>query len=402
MIRKVKGGITTIAGFRAAGIFAGIKKTKSPDLALITADRPCSAAGCFTLNRFAAPCVRVARERLRAGRLQAIVANSGNANACTGPQGEADTAEIVTLVARQLGIPENMVAPASTGVIGVPLPMDRIRPAIPRLVRSLAHSGGRRAAQAILTTDSRVKESAVRARIGGKTVTVGGIAKGSGMIHPNMATMLAFLATDAVVDPTLLQELLEASVARSFNMITVDGETSTNDMVLCLANGRARHADLRTIPPAHRTLAAMLDEVCIDLAKMIVADGEGATKVIEIQVRHAPDPLQARAIALAIGKSPLVKTAFYGNDPNWGRIMSAIGATGADLIPQQVDLFIGDGKLVASGVSLGRAAERDAARLMKQKFVRLTVDLHAGSEDACAWTCDLTADYIRINASYRS
>jgi glutamate N-acetyltransferase/amino-acid N-acetyltransferase len=402
MIRPIKGGITATPGFRAAGIYAGIKKARGPDLALIAADRPCTAAGVFTQNRFAAPCVWLAREHLRDGRLQAIVANSGNANACTGAQGERDTVEIAGLVAKQLGIAPDLVAPASTGVIGANLPMDALRAAVPRLVRSLSHRGGRAAARAILTTDTHVKEAAVRGKIGGRSVTVGGVAKGSGMIHPNMATMLAFLTTDANVDAAMLQELVQSAVTRSFNMITVDGETSTNDMVLCLANGRAGHSELRSIPPAHRTLQAMLDEVCIALAKMIARDGEGATKLIEVQVRHAPDPYQARAIALAIGRSPLVKTAIHAADANWGRIMAAIGASGADLVPQQVDISVGDVKLVANGIGLGRVAERAASRVLKQRDVPLLIDLHAGTEEATAWTCDLSEQYVRINATYRS
>lgn len=402
MIRPIKGGITATPGFRAAGIYAGIKKSRGPDLALIAADRPCTAAGVFTQNRFAAPCVQLARAHLRDGRLQAIVANSGNANACTGAQGERDAVEIVDRVAKQLGIVPELVAPASTGVIGALLPMEGLRSAVPRLVRSLSHRGGRAAARAILTSDTHLKEAAVRAKIGGRSVTVGGIAKGSGMIHPNMATMLAFLTTDANVDAALLQELVQSAVTRSFNMITVDGDTSTNDMVLCLANGRAGHSELRSIPPAHRTLQAMLDEVCTALAKMIARDGEGATKLVEIQVRHAPDRYQARAIALAIGRSPLVKTAIHAADANWGRIMAAIGASGADLVPQQVDINIGDVKLVSNGVGLGRAAERAASRVLKQRDVPLLIDLHAGTEDATVWTCDLTEQYIRINATYRS
>lgn len=402
MIRPVKGGVTAPLGFRAAGIFAGIKKNRKPDLALIAADRICSAAGVTTTNRFAAPSVLVTRDRLRAGRVQAVVVNSGNANACTGIQGERDTAETVRLVARQLHLPEELIAVASTGVIGVPLPMEAIRPTIPRLVRSLSRTGSRKASRAILTTDTRIKEAAVRTRIGGRPVTVGGIAKGSGMIHPNLATMLAFLTTDAVVDPILLQELVYSAVSKSFNLITVDGETSTNDLVICLASGRAGHPDLRTIPPAHRTLQAMLDEVCVSLARMIVQDGEGATKTFEIHVRHAPDQDQAQQIVRAVGRSPLVKTAVYGKDPNWGRIMSAVGATGADLVAQEVDLFFDDVKLVANGIEMGSAAHKAAQQVLRRDYFRITIDLHAGTEEAIGWSCDLTPDYIRINASYRS
>jgi glutamate N-acetyltransferase/amino-acid N-acetyltransferase len=258
------------------------------------------------------------------------------------------------------------------------------------------------AARAILTTDKKIKEVAGRLTIGGRTVTLGGIAKGSGMIHPNMATMMAFLTTDIRIKPALLRSMLTSAVNRSFNRITVDGETSTNDMVLCLANGRAGNADLGESEKDRSKFQAALDSVCTELAKMIVQDGEGATKFVEIRVQGAGNPRQAGIIAMRVADSNLVKAAFFGADANWGRIMAAIGAAGVDVNPDRISLAFDHVPLVKNGVGLGKTADRKATRILKKKSFHLTIDLHAGTGTATAWTCDLTYDYIKINAAYRS
>lgn len=401
-MKKVNGGITAVPGFLASGIHAGIKKIKTPDLAIIFSKDPCTAAGLFTTNRITAAPIRLTREHIRSGTLQAIVANSGNANACTGVQGELAAREMAKLTAGPLGISPEQVAVASTGVIGEPLPLEAIRTGIPRAVERLSVRGNRNAARAIMTTDRRPKEWAVRLTVAGRAVTLGGIAKGSGMIHPHMATMLAFLTTDLQVKSSLLQEMLASAVNRSFNMITVDGETSTNDMVLCLANGRAKNPDLERSATARLKFQAALDAICIQLARMIVQDGEGATKLIEVRVQGAADPTQAKAVALRVAGSNLVKTAFYGADANWGRIMAAIGAAGAEVNPDRIDLFFDRIALVRNGVGLGRKADRLATRVLRKRSFALTIGLHLGTGTATAWTCDLTEDYIRINAAYRT
>ena len=408
LLKPIKGGITAPVGFRAAGIHTGIKKGRAQDLSLIAADQPCTTAGVFTINRFAAAPVSLTKGHVKGGRLQAIIANSGCANACTGTQGETDTQEMADLTAKQLGITRHLVAVASTGIIGEFLPMNRIRTGIPRLVKSLTHRGSRRAAQAIMTTDTFQKEAAIQATIEGHHITVGGIAKGSGMVHPVMvstsrkATMLAFLATDAAIDPPLLQQTLQTAVDLTFNMITVDGETSTNDMVLFLANGKARGPKLSAASPALDVFQSAVIEVCMSLAKMIAQDGEGASKLIEITIRQTKDLREAKTVGMAIARSPLVKTALFGRNPNWGRIMAAIGASGIDLDPRRIDIYIGNIPLVKGGLGLGKQAERKAAQSLKKRSVSLTVDLHTGPMTAKVWTCDLTSRYIKINAAYRS
>jgi glutamate N-acetyltransferase/amino-acid N-acetyltransferase len=401
-MKTIKGGVTAVPGFFASGIYCGIKKIKVPDLALIFSTDPCTAAGLFTTNRVTAAPVRLTRKHLRSGRLQAIVANSGNANACTGPLGETAAREMAELTARKLGIATEMVAVASTGVIGEPPPVKALRAGIPKSAMHLNPNGSRMAARAIMTTDKIIKEAAVRLKIGGRTVTLGGIAKGSGMIHPNMATMLAFLTTDIRIKPALLRSMLTSAVNRSFNRITVDGETSTNDMVLCLANGRAGNTELAESEKDRSRFQAALDLVCTELAKRIVQDGEGATKFVEIRVRGAITPRQAGIIAMRVADSNLVKTAFFGADANWGRIMAAIGAAGVNVNPDRISLAFDHVPLVKNGIGLGKTADRKATRILKKRSFCLTIDLHAGTGTATAWTCDLTYDYIRINAAYRS
>ena len=401
-MKTIQGGITAVPGFLASGIHCGIKKVKAADLALIFSKDPCAAAGLFTINRVTAAPVRLTQNHIKSGRLQAIVANSGNANACTGPRGETSARKTAARTARCLGIAPELVAVASTGVIGEPLPWEALHAGIPKSVKRLSPKGGRDAARAIMTTDKMPKEAAVRLKIGGRTVTLGGIAKGSGMIHPNMATMLAFLTTDIRIKPALLRRMLTSAVNRSFNMITVDGETSTNDMILCLANGRAGNPDITESKSDRLRFQTALDTVCTELAKRIVQDGEGATKFVEIWVKGAINDADARAVALRVARSNLVKTAFFGADANWGRIIAAIGAAGVAVNRDRIDLAFDHVPLVKNGIGLGKTAEQKVTRVLKHQSFILTIALHAGAASATAWTCDLTYDYIRINAAYRS
>ena len=398
----LNGGITAVPGMLAAGMAAGIKKGDVLDLALIASEREATAAGVFTLNKVVAAPVILDRQRLRRGKGRAILVNSGNANACTGPQGYADAVQAAALTAKALRFrPENVFI-ASTGVIGKPLPMERIEAAIPVLASQLRRDGGEDAARAIMTTDTTVKMVVATDTMGGRTITVGGIAKGSGMIHPNMATMLAFLATDAAVPRTVLQRGLRQATDRSFNRVPVDGDTSTNDMVLCLANGVAGNRPLTPGSVDARRFQALLDYVCLDLAKKIAWDGEGATKFVELRVQRARTTNDAVRVAVAIATSSLVKTAWFGEDANWGRIMAAIGRAGIRLVEDRIGIAYSDVAVVRRGIGLGQAAEDRANVVLKGCEFTLTVDLGLGHSTATVWTTDLTTDYVKINAAYRS
>ncbi len=401
-IRTLRGGLTAVTGIRAAGLWAGIKKIRQPDLALIVSDRPAVAAGLFTRNRFQAPPLILTRRHLRGGRLRAIIVNSGNANACTGAAGLAHAEATARETARLLRCPKQQVAVASTGVIGVPLPVEKIHRALPRLVRGLTAQGGRHAARAIMTTDTVLKEVALEARIGGRAIRVGGIAKGSGMVHPHMATMLAFLATDAVIAPPLLRCALAHAADESFHAITIDGDTSTNDLVLCLATGTAGGPALRPGTTPYRQFCRLLTEACRRLARQMIEDAEGATKVLQITVQDASTSMQARQVAQAVARSLLVKTAFYGQDPNWGRIMAAIGTSGVAVREARVSIAFGPVTVVRRGVSAGPAAERRAAAVLRRRQIPVVIRLHQGRADTTVWSCDLTDNYVRINAHYRS
>jgi glutamate N-acetyltransferase/amino-acid N-acetyltransferase len=400
-IRILRGGLTAVDRIWAAGLSSGIKPTGQADLALIVTDRPAVAAGLFTRNRFQAPPLRLTRRHLRNGRLQAIIINSGNANACTGARGLRDTGTMARETARLLGFPRSAVAVASTGVIGVPLPIARIRRALPRLVAALSKTGGSRAARAIMTTDTRPKEVALEARIGGRLIRIGGIAKGGGMVHPNLATMLAFLATDAPITAPLLKRSMREAADRSFHAITID-DMSTNDLVLCLATGGAGGPALVGDSPAYRQFCALLTEACRRLALQMIADAEGGTKVVRITVQGATTPVQARAIAMAVARSPLVKTAFFGEDPNWGRIMAAIGASGAAVRERAVSIAFGPVTMVRAGRSVGPTAERRAARVLREREIPVRITVGRGQGAATIWTSDLTNGYVRINAHYRT
>lgn len=396
-VMEGEGGITAVSGFTAAGMSCGIKKNGRSDLALFYSETPCTAAGVFTKNRFQAPPLLLDKRHLRTKKGQAVIANSGNANAYTGDQGYQDAEEMAQATAEVLGIPKTMVYVASTGVIGEPLPIDKIKSAIPTLAAGLSPRGGRAAAEAIMTTDTFIKEVVVSDQIGGSEVCIGGMAKGSGMIHPNMATMLAFLTTDAALPPKLLQAALREAVQGTFNCITVDGETSTNDMVLCFAHGSGT---LIQHPQDYRTFVALLRAACLSLAKMIVRDGEGATKRIEITVLGAPDHHDAKRVAMRVAQSLLVKTAFFGEDANWGRIVAAIGNAGVRADADKVDLTVGEVPWVRRGVYLG--SEKEIAPLLQQKEITLTIHLHEGWGKATVWTSDLGPEYVKINASYRT
>ena len=395
-------GIAAPLGFRSAGLHCGIKKPGLLDLALVVSERSGPIAGVFTMNRVVAAPVTLDRQHLRHGVGRAILVNSGNANACTGRQGMAAARKMATLVARRLARPVHEVFIGSTGVIGRALPVNRIVKALPALFDRLSHRGGLEAARAILTTDLKPKSVVRRARITGRMITIGGMAKGSGMIHPNMATMLGYFTTDALITRAALQRALGEAVDASFNCISVDGDTSTNDTVLCLANGMAGNSQIKEGTPAFRRFVQLLTEACEHLALAICRDGEGVTKVVKIDVTGAANHAQARAIAQTIGTSNLVKTALFGEDANWGRVMAALGRAGVSIDPSKITLSFGGVPMVRRGVGLGLRAEREIARVFKRKEFTITVGLGQGSHHSHLWTTDLSYDYVRINASYRS
>ena len=392
-----------VPGFRAAAVEAAIKKPGRLDLALIVADKPANAAGVFTTNKVKAAPVLFCQQRLRRRQAQAILVNSGNANACTGEAGLTAAAESSRTAADCLGIPASLVLPASTGVIGQPLPLDRINQAIPSLVSRLQPDGLAAAAQAIMTTDTFPKTSRIQGQINGRTITVAGIAKGAGMIHPDLATMLVFLFSDAVVAPQALKAALKNGLNTSFNRITVDGDTSTNDCVLVLAGGAAGHPSIEelTSPPGE-IFSSMLQTVMADLAAQVVKDGEGAAHVFKVIIEGAATPGEAVKAARTVALSPLVKTAVAGTDANWGRIMAALGRAGIKLEQNRVDIFFGPHQVVRQGLGVGPAAEQAAQALMATGNFDLRIHLHLGAYTDYYLTCDLTSEYVHINADYRS
>jgi len=401
-MKIITDSVTAPQGFLAQGVEAVIKKENKKDVGVIYSLEPCIASGLFTTNRVRAACVDINRQHLEGGAAQAIVANSGNANACTGQQGWDDTLAIARLTGELLHISPNDVLIGSTGVIGVNMPMDRIKKGISEAVAGLSRDGAHNLAEAIMTTDLISKEMAVEFEIQGKPVRIGAVAKGSGMIHPNMATMLCFVTTDAAISRECLDKMLKTSTERSFNMISVDRDTSTNDMILMLANGLAGNP---RIIDCHgddfRIMQAALDYVNIGLAKMIARDGEGATRMIEVEVVNADTHENARMIARSITSSNLTKTAVFGEDANWGRILAAAGYSGVDFDPNLVDIYLGAEKMAENGAGLRFDEERAREELRKDPVV-IKIDLHAGSCQATAWGCDLTYDYVRINAAYRT
>lgn len=397
--------VTAPKGFRASGVACGIKAGGALDLALVFSDRPCAAAGVFTTNWVKAAPVRYDQTLLARRQMgfRAVVINSGNANACTGPRGLSDVYALVETAGFLLGVPPEAILVMSTGVIGVPLPMDRLRAGLLAAVAALSEGGGEAAARAIMTTDTRPKMAFRRLNLNGVPVTLGAMAKGAGMIHPHMATMLALITTDIAADPDRLDRLLREAVEESFHRITVDGDQSTNDTVLLLANGASGLAlDARTEPAFREALTGL----CVELAQAIVRDGEGATKFVEIRVQGARTRAEARRIARHIAASPLVKTAFYGADPNWGRILAAAGAAGVSFDPDLLSLWIrrGDGHpllLFDRGAPVPYL-ENEARAVFAAPAFQVILDLGLGEAEDWVWTCDLSHDYVTINGRYRT
>ena len=391
-----------VSGFLFSGISAGIRKDGKRDLGLIYSEVPAQVAGLFTTNAVKAASVQLNRKRIRGGLCQAVVVNSGNANACTGIQGLRDAGRISSLVAKGLGVKEKLVFTASTGVIGVSLPMGNIERRVHPLIEALSPEGWMNTAEAIMTTDTFPKVEVAACRIKGRQVKLCGMVKGAGMIRPDLATMLSFLVTDANFEAPLLQRMLKKAVEESFNRITVDGENSTNDTVLILADGRAGHSSSNIMGRDREVFQSMLSEVCQNLAKSVVKDGEGATKFIEILIRGARDKEDAKQAAYAIAHSPLVKTAFFGEDANWGRILCALGHSGARINPNRIDVFFDKARIVQDGMGVGSPLEEKAGQILRKKAFKVTVDLHQGKNQFSVLTTDLSLDYVKINASYRS
>ena len=397
-MKEILGGVTVPAGFSAGAIRCGIKK-KGCDMALLYSQKTAAASGMFTSNKMQAAPVILSRENLRNGKVRAIIINSGNANACTGKRGYKDAKTMAKLAADELGIKPGDVLAASTGVIGKFLPMDKFPDAVRRLAKKLNRHGGTDAARAIMTTDSVVKENAVRFSVDGVNVAIGAMAKGSGMIYPLMATMLCFVTTDASVSKPALDAALRNSVEKSFHRITVDGDRSTNDTVLLLANGFAGNREISVRSKSFNKFQKALDRVMIAMAKMIVRDGEGAEKFIEIEVRGARSVQDAKKIGFSIANSNLVKTALAGENPNWGRIASAAGSSGAGINEEKLSIFIGNERVMKSGAPAVCNAGK-VKRHLKKDEIRITVCAGGGNKSCTVWTTDLTEEYIRINKGY--
>ena len=393
--------IASPKGFKATGIHCGLKHKKK-DLALLFSEVPASVAGVFTTNAIKAAPLLITKDVVyQTGKMQAIIVNSGNANACTGKQGMADAYTMQKLTAEKLGIARNLVGVASTGVIGEMMKMDPIITGIQQLEPIDELEGAIGFSQSIMTTDTVTKNTAYKTTIDGKEVIIAGTAKGSGMIEPNMATMLGFITTDANIESKYLQSALKSITDITFNSITVDGDTSTNDMVIVMANGMAENNTLTPEHPEWENFVKTLHAVSQDLAKMIAKDGEGATKLIEVEVKGAISDVEARKIAKTVVGSPLVKTAVFGNDANWGRIIAAVGYSGATLDPYAITIHLGSTKVVENGEPVS-FSEEDLIVYLKQPEVKIFVDIHQGAGHGLAWGCDLTYDYVQINATYRS
>ncbi|OUQ18562.1 bifunctional ornithine acetyltransferase/N-acetylglutamate synthase [Lachnoclostridium sp. An138] len=407
-ITRIEGGVTAAEGFEAAAAAAGIKYQGRDDMALIYSGIPCRAAGTFTTNVVKAAPVKWDQKIVaEAPYVQAVVVNSGIANACTGAEGYGYCKETAEEAAKVLGVPETAVLVASTGVIGMQLPMDRLKKGISLLKEAKGEGAekGTAAAKAIMTTDTIHKEIAVQVELGGKTVTIGGMSKGSGMIHPNMCTMLAFVTTDAAISKEMLQRAVSADVKDTYNMISVDGDTSTNDTLLVLANGLAGNPEITEENEDYRTFAAALNEVNTYLAKKMAGDGEGATALFEVKIVGAESKEQAVTLSKSVVTSSLVKAAIYGHDANWGRILCAMGYSGAQFDPEKVDLFFesaaGRIQIIENGVAVDYS-EEEATRILSEPEVTAIADVKMGTASAVAWGCDLTYDYVKINADYRS
>lgn len=391
-----------VPGFRFSAVKAGIKQNHQLDLALIVADTPAKAVAMFTTNRLKAAPVLQGQKVIRQGSLQAVLINAGNANAATGPQGLKNAWASAAALSQQLKISPNQILVSSTGKIGVQLPIKKIVQALPQAVGSLSIDGFEAASRAIMTTDAFPKTYAVRGKIGAKTFTLAGFAKGAGMIEPNMATMLAYIMTDLDLPLPAMRKVFRAAVEQSFNSVSVDGDMSTNDTSLFLASGVSDIPLLKPGSASWRKMESALHEVCGHLAKMMVQDGEGATKVVEIHIQGAKTAASAKRIAYRVARSLLVKTSFFGQDPNWGRVFAAVGYSGETIDPRRVDIDYGPVPLVRNGVPTPPANERRAHRIMKADAFTVRVHLHQGSGEAKVWTSDLGYDYVKINAEYRT
>lgn len=407
-MKKIEGGVTAAKGFQAASAAAGIKKNQSKDMAMIYSEAPCAAAGTFTTNVVKAAPVKWDQEIVyHHPTAQAVVCNSGVANACTGAEGFGYCEQTAQAAAKALGVDKKDVLVASTGVIGQQLPMEKLASGVKMMAPALSGSleAGSLAAEAIMTTDTKKKEIAVTLTLGGKEVVIGGMCKGSGMIHPNMCTMLSFITTDAAIDKKLLQEALSASVSDTYNMVSVDGDTSTNDTVLLLANGMAGNAPICEKNEDYEKFLEALNEVNTHLAKCIAGDGEGATALFEVKIVGAESKEQAVTLSKAVITSNLTKAAIYGHDANWGRILCAMGYSGAQFDPEKVDLFFesaaGKIQIIENGVAVDYS-EEEATKILSEEAVTAIADVKMGECTATAWGCDLTYDYVKINADYRS
>lgn len=399
--QTTSGSICAPKGFKASALQVPIRKLKK-DLALIYSEVPAAVAGVFTRNRAAAAPIEVCKAQLKKSSLcSAVIVNSGNANACTGERGLNDAWAIVRKTAEELRIPESQVLIASTGVIGQPLPIENILSAIPRLAMLLSKDGASDVAEAIMTTDLVRKELAIEFELGGKSVRIGAVAKGSGMIAPNMATMLAFVTTDVAISQPLLQQALSVANQKSFNRISVDGDESTNDMALVLANGRAENAPIAENSDEYKQFEKALEFVLTELAKMIVRDGEGATKFVEITVSGARSEHDAEVMARTVANSSLVKTALHGEDANWGRILAALGYSRIEFLPEKVEIHFGDVPILKPNFEIVLDEAKAKAALSKHD-INVEINLNLGNASATFWTCDLSEKYIEINGSYRS
>lgn len=405
MIKMIEGGVTAAQGFKAGGIYSGIRKNgEKTDLALIASDVVCNAAAVYTKNKVKAAHIPVTMRHLADGKAQAILCNSGNANTCT-PNGEEIAEQASALAAEALGIEAESVLPAATGVIGEPLPIEPFRSAMPELAASLKYDGSAEAAFAILTTDTYIKECAVEFEAGGRKCVLGGIAKGSGMIHINMGTMLSFISTDCSISQAMLDKALKDEIPDSFNQVSVDGDTSTNDTVVLMANGLAGNKEIDSEGPDYDAFCEALHVVSVELAKKIAGDGEGCTKLLEAHVTGAPDKETARMVAKSIVCSSLFKAAAFASDANWGRILCAIGYTDAEFDASNIDVSVKSeaGEVLVCKASASVPFDDDfATEILSKEAVTVEADLHYGSEEAYAWGCDLTYDYVKINGSYRS
>ena len=393
------GNVTSPRGFHAGATYAGIKRKANDvlDLGILFSEAPCAATALFTTNRIKAAPVVLSQQRLQSGRASAVVVNSGCANAFTGEQGLADAAEMAELAGENIGVSPEDVLVASTGVIGQRLPVELIKTGIKQVVLSM--DGGRKLARAIMTTDTVPKETAVAVRVNESEFAIGGVAKGAGMIHPNLATLLCFLTTDAAVDIDFLKLALRKAANVSFNMISIDGDTSPNDMLLLMANGLAGNKPISQRSRQADAFQQALDQLCIYLAKCVAGDGEGATKLIEVTVRGAPSAAEARLAARTVVSSPLVKTAIHGGDPNWGRIMAAVGQSGVEVVESKIDLYIGNICLVKAGCPLSFDKE-ELVGILRSSEVLINLQLNLGMATATAWGCDLSEEYVTINSQY--